>query len=100
MACRLLLWLRLFIVSAQGRRDNHRILIDGRIGPHADPIAGLAWRELSILIVLIVNMPHSRLRLRRMVRLAWTRILHHHLGLVILLHPTIVHLISALLPDA
>jgi len=100
VACRLLLWLRLFIVSAQGRRDNHRILIDGGIGSHADPIAGLAWRELSILIILIVNMPQSRLRLRWMVRLACTRILHHHLGLVILLHSTIVHLISAFLPDA
>ena len=99
MASRFLLRLRLFVVSAQGRRDNHRILIDGRIGPHTNPIARLAWRELSILIILIVNMAQSRLRLRWMVRLTRTHILHHHLGLVILLHSAVVHLICAFLPN-
>lgn len=64
---RLLLWLLLFICSAQILSNHNGILIQGGVGPHGHAVACLARRELPIMIRLVVDVTQRRVRLLRLL---------------------------------
>lgn len=68
----LLFRLLLLICSAQVLTHHDWVLIESRVGTHSHPVPSLARRQLSVLVILIVDVTQRGVRLGLLV-------LHHHL---------------------